>query len=157
MASPKPDAPLDSGTPDSRANWKTSITPSYDAMGDSPVSADPLNRRNTFRCRIHPEMQHAVLIRRRSQYPVSVVDQSAGGYCVTYSGHVEFEVGQVLQLYTLQGLADVRVAYVVHEDGTTRIGFVYLDFAETRSHCANSIACFLIAALATMAVFHFVL
>ena len=157
MASPKPDAPLDSGRPDSRDDLKISIAPSYDAMAAPPISADPLNRRDTFRCRIHPELQHAVLIRRRSQYPVSVVDQSAGGYCVTYSGHVDFEVGQVLQLYTLQGLSDVRVAYVVHENGTTRIGFVYQDFTETRSHLANTIACFLIVAIATAMISHFVL
>jgi len=112
------------------------------------------NHRNAFRCPIQPDQKNAVLMVKRKQHPVSLVDQSAEGFCVSYSGSETFKVGQILRLRSVAGEHEVRVAYAEPENDEMRIGLERLSGVIKPSGGLAAGALFLIIVLTSALLFY---
>jgi hypothetical protein len=137
-------------------NRSSSADRSDDGMPFPANPNDASNRRGSFRCSVHGEQQRAALVAGRSRYRVRLVDRSAGGYGVLYSGDATFKVGQVLRLHTLAGIAEVSIVSVTPSEDAWRIGLVHIDCVEPTATIPASVAWFLIIAITTVAVYFFV-
>lgn len=96
-----------------------------DSFGGSQLAVeDDANRRVSFRCAVQPDKQRAVLSNKSGwrKRGVRLVDQSAGGFGVVYSGTMPFEEGQELRLKTVNGGYWVRIVRLESDGDSTRAG-----------------------------------
>ena len=80
------------------------------------------DRRKTFRCRVTPQQQSAVLLVGSVRYPAQVLDESASGFAVLLDEAPAVEPHQVLRLATAGGVSQVGVIDVQQEDSAYRVG-----------------------------------
>jgi hypothetical protein len=73
-------------------------------------------RRTAFRFPVHGPRSEGVLRAGKSAFAVTVIDESAGGYAVTFIGPTQCRIGDQLELSVSDQWIPVRVAFVEMED-----------------------------------------
>lgn len=74
------------------------------------------NRRAAFRFPVHGPRSEGILRAGKSEFAVTVLDESAGGYAVTLVGPTQCRIGDLLELNVGDQWSAVRVAFVEMED-----------------------------------------
>ena len=146
-----------------RPNYVTGQQPSAaDPSAEAPAGTppaqnadNPLNQRSSFRCPIQVDQQVAVLASKRKRHAVRLLNRSAGGFCVAYTGPAQFKSGQVLRLLSLTGEHRVRVVYALRNQEDLHIGLMDLGLISRQPSRFASSALFVIVAVATAVLVHF--
>jgi hypothetical protein len=73
-------------------------------------------RRTAFRFPVHGPRSEGTLRCGKSEFAVTVLDESAGGYAVTFVGPTQCRIGDQLELNVSDQWIPVRVAFVEMED-----------------------------------------
>ena len=80
------------------------------------------DQRNSYRCPVDENRQRGVLSRGNTQWPVRVIDESAGGFAVLLEGYVELPAGEVLLLEKDAAKVEVLVAHCRRQQDGTKVG-----------------------------------
>ena len=155
MAGEKRRIPFDCDRPNYYADDQPSGIGPEDTKSRPQNANDWCNYRSSFRCPVQEDQQAAILARGWKRHCVQLLDQSAGGFRVSYAGSAQFKPGQLLRLLSVAGEHEVRVVYALRDADETHIGLVDMGCVVRRSGALASGALFLIVVLATAALFQF--
>jgi hypothetical protein len=85
------------------------------------------DQRKTHRYQVPAERSHAVLLSGKRQIAANLMDQSAGGFCVTIGKNEDIHAGEEWLLQTLDGKYQVRVQHVFEAGENKKLGLSWVE------------------------------